>query len=180
MPKVSIILGSDSDWPIIEPGYLVLKEFGIGVDVLVASAHRTPRVVEEFAVSAREKGAEVLIAVAGAAAHLPGVVAAWTTLPVIGVPVAGHALAGMDALFSILQMPSGVPVGTMAIDGGKNAALYAISILALKYEDLARRLLDFREAQARMVARKNEVLQAELAAGDKTEAQKEKELQIER
>jgi 5-(carboxyamino)imidazole ribonucleotide mutase len=162
MAKVGVVLGSDSDWPVMEPGYKILRDFGVEAEVLVASAHRTPEVVRNFAESAEKKGIEVIIAVAGAAAHLPGVIAAFTTLPVVGVPVSGGALSGMDALFSIAQMPPGIPVGTMAIDGGKNAALYAVSILALKNEQLARSLLDFREAQAEAVRRKNEALRAKI------------------
>ena len=162
MAKVGIVMGSDSDWPVIESGLRLLWEFGVESEVLVASAHRTPEVVRDFASSAKEKGFEVLIAVAGAAAHLPGVVASVTTLPVIGVPVSGSALRGIDALLSIAQMPPGIPVGTMAIDGGKNAALYALSILALKNEALAKRLLDFRSAQAEEVSKKNRALQEKI------------------
>ena len=162
MMKVGIVLGSDSDWPVMEPGYRVLKEFDVPTEVLVASAHRTPEVVRDFALSAREKGIGVIIGVAGAAAHLPGVIAAHTILPVVGVPVSGGALKGMDALFSITQMPSGVPVGTMAIDGGKNAALYAISILALSNEGLSKRLLNFRSAQAEEVRKRDKALQKRL------------------
>ncbi len=162
MVKIGIILGSDSDWPVLEPGYQLLQDFGVPTEVLVASAHRTPETVRDFTASAKEKGIEVLIAAAGAAAHLPGVVAAFTTLPVIGVPISGSALKGMDALLSIVQMPSGIPVGTMAIDGGKNAALYAVSILALKNEALAKRLLDFRDSQAKAVYQKNEALQEKI------------------
>jgi 5-(carboxyamino)imidazole ribonucleotide mutase len=169
MAKVGIVLGSDSDWAVMEPGYRILRDFGISVDVLVASAHRTPRAVQDFVVSAKERGIEVIIAVAGAAAHLPGTVAAHTTLPVIGVPVAGKALSGMDALLSIVQMPAGVPVGTMAIDGGKNAGLYAASILALRDEGVARCLTDFRESQAEAVCRKNEVLRIKTESEEKEE-----------
>ena len=162
MAKIGIIMGSDSDWPVLEPGLRLLSEFGVESEVIVASAHRTPDVVRDFATSAKERGLEVLIAVAGAAAHLPGVVASFTTLPVIGVPVSGSALKGIDALLSIVQMPSGIPVGTMAIDGGKNAVLYAISILALKDETLAGRLLKFRNAQAEEVRKKNGALQEKI------------------
>jgi 5-(carboxyamino)imidazole ribonucleotide mutase len=162
-------LGSDSDWPVMEPGYKILKDFGVETEVLVASAHRTPGIVRDFAESAKEKGIEVVIAVAGAAAHLPGVIAACTVLPVVGVPVSGGAFSGMDALLSIAQMPPGVPVGTMAVDGGKNAALYAVSILALKNEQLARSLLNFREAQAEAVYRKNEALRAKIEYGETPE-----------
>ena len=162
MAKIGIVMGSDSDWPVIEPGVRLLSEFGVESDVIVASAHRTPEVVRDFVTSAKENDLAVLIAVAGAAAHLPGVVASFTTLPVIGVPVSGSALKGIDALLSIVQMPSGIPVATMAIDGGKNAALYALSILALNNETLAGRLLDFRKTQAEEVGKKNTALQKKI------------------
>ncbi|MDR1977704.1 MAG: 5-(carboxyamino)imidazole ribonucleotide mutase [Synergistaceae bacterium] len=162
MAKVGVVIGSDSDWPVFEPGWRLLSEFGVETEVLVASAHRTPDVVREFALSAQEKGIQVLVAVAGAAAHLPGVVASFTLLPVIGVPVSGSVLKGADALLSIAQMPAGIPVGTMAIDGGKNAALYAVSILALSNESLARRLLDYRNAQAEGVRKRNRALQEKI------------------
>ncbi|MDR2178820.1 MAG: 5-(carboxyamino)imidazole ribonucleotide mutase [Synergistaceae bacterium] len=162
MAKIGVVLGSDSDWPVFEPGWKILADFGVETEVLVASAHRTPDAVREFALSAEEKGIRVLIAVAGAAAHLPGVVASFTHLPVIGVPVSGPALKGVDALLSIAQMPAGIPVGTMAIDGGKNAALYAASILAISNESLARRLLDYRNAQAEGVRKRNGALQEKI------------------
>lgn len=160
--KVAIIMGSDSDWPVLESGYDLLKEFQIEVEVLVASAHRTPEVVHDFASTAIDRGVDVIIGAAGAAAHLPGVIAAYTTLPVIGVPISGSALKGMDALLSIAQMPSGIPVGTMAIDGGKNAALYAASIIALKDKKIAEKLADFRKKQSDQVLIKNETLQEKL------------------
>lgn len=162
MAKVAIIMGSDSDWPVLESGYELLKEFNVEVEVLVASAHRTPEVVHEFASKAIERGVDVIIGAAGAAAHLPGVIAAYTTLPVIGIPISGSALKGMDALLSIAQMPSGIPVGTMAIDGGKNAALYAASILALKDNGVAEKLSDFRKKQSEQVMEKNKTLQGKL------------------
>ncbi|MDR1922439.1 MAG: 5-(carboxyamino)imidazole ribonucleotide mutase [Candidatus Adiutrix sp.] len=162
MARVGIIIGSDSDWPVMEPGYKQLREFGLEVEVLAASAHRTPERVREFAAGARRRGLEVIIAGAGAAAHLPGVVASFTTLPVIGVPIAGGALKGLDALFSIVQMPPGVPVAAMAVDGGKNAALFALSILALGDQAIADRLEEFRTAQADAVRAKDEVLQARI------------------
>ena len=162
MGKIAMIMGSDSDWPVLESGYDLLKEFNIEVEVLVASAHRTPEVVHDFVLKAEEKEIEVIIAAAGAAAHLPGVIAAYTTLPVIGVPISGSALKGMDALLSIVQMPSGIPVGTMAIDGGKNAALYAISILAIKEKSIAEKLKEFRLSQAEQIHKKNKYLQEKL------------------
>ncbi|MDR2523482.1 MAG: 5-(carboxyamino)imidazole ribonucleotide mutase [Synergistaceae bacterium] len=162
MTKVGVILGSGSDWPVMEPGWRLLEDFGVPAEVVVASAHRTPDAVREFASSARERGFGVIIAVAGMAAHLPGVVASFTTLPVVGVPASGSALKGMDALLSVAQMPSGVPVGTMAIDGGKNAALYAVSILAITNEELARRLLNFRDAQAEEVRERDRALREKI------------------
>jgi 5-(carboxyamino)imidazole ribonucleotide mutase len=168
MAKVGIVMGSDSDWHVVEPGVRLLSNFGVECETVVASAHRTPEAVRGFTVSAKEKGIGVLIAVAGAAAHLPGVVASFTTLPVIGVPVSGSALKGIDALLSIVQMPSGIPVATMAIDGGKNAALYALSILALKDDKLANRLLNFRSAQAEEVHKKNAALQEKIKETAKT------------
>lgn len=162
MAKVGIIMGSDSDWPVLEPGYNQLKELGLEVEVLVASAHRTPEAVEAFAAGARDRGLSAIIAAAGAAAHLAGVVAAFTTLPVIGVPISGSALKGMDALLSMAQMPPGIPVGVMAIDGGKNAALYAAAIIAAADKTVAARLDDFRRKQAEGVRAKNEALQKKL------------------
>lgn len=128
--KVAIIMGSDSDLPVLEPAIKTLAEFGVAAEVVVASAHRTPAKVHDFVATAADRGIGVFIAAAGAAAHLPGVVASFTTLPVIGVPVNSTSLGGLDALLSIVQMPSGIPVATMAINGAKNAALFALQILA--------------------------------------------------
>lgn len=164
MAKVGMIMGSDSDWPILEPGYRQLKDLGLEVEVLVASAHRTPEAVEKFASGARERGVAVIIAAAGAAAHLAGVVAAFTTLPVVGVPISGSALKGMDALLSMVQMPPGIPVGVMAIDGGKNAALYAASIISVSHPEVAARLTEFRHQQVQNVTDKNQALQSKLTA----------------
>lgn len=166
MTKVGIIMGSDSDWPVLEPAYNQLKEFGLEVEVLVASAHRTPQAVEKFAAGARDRGLSAIIAAAGAAAHLAGVAAAYTTLPVIGVPISGSALKGMDALLSMAQMPPGIPVGVMAIDGGKNAALYAAAIIGAADRDAAARLDEFRQKQADGVRAKNESLQRRLFGKD--------------
>lgn len=152
--KVAIIMGSNSDWPILESAEKTLKEFGVEVEVLVASAHRTPDLVHEFAAGARARGVEVIIAAAGAAAHLGGVIAAYTTVPVIGVPINATALNGMDALLSFVQMPSGIPVATMAINGAKNAALFAIQILATKYPELVEKMAaDRRKMQAEVLAK---------------------------
>lgn len=162
MAKVSIIMGSDSDWPILEPGWKQLQELGIEAEVFVASAHRTPDDVRQFVTTAPERGTEVFIAAAGLAAHLPGVVASFTWRPVIGVPISGGALKGQDALLSIVQMPPGIPVAAMAIDGGKNAALLAASILALGDNKVAQKLTEFRAAQADGVRAKNQALQSKL------------------
>ena len=158
--KVAMIMGSNSDWPVLEPAEKTLKEFGVEVEVQVASAHRTPELVHEFAAGARERGVEVIIAAAGAAAHLGGVIAAFTTLPVIGIPINATPLGGMDALLSFVQMPSGVPVATMAINGAKNAAIYAVEMLALKYPELEAKLAAYRKQMQAEVLAKGEKLAA--------------------
>ena len=157
--KVAIIMGSDSDWGILKVAEQELTAAGVAVDVLVASAHRTPNLVHDYVLKARSEGIEVIIAAAGAAAHLPGVVAAFTTLPVIGVPINATSLDGMDALLSIAQMPSGIPVATMAIDGAKNAALFAIQILSGKYPQLVDYLAAYREKMQQEVIAKGQRLQ---------------------
>ena len=146
-PLVSIIMGSTSDLPVMEKAAEFFDKMEIPFEMLALSAHRTPRQVEEFASQAKERGIKVIIAAAGMAAHLGGVIASLTTLPVIGVPIKTSALGGLDSLLSIVQMPSGIPVATMAIDGSKNAALYAISMLALQDEELAQKLEAFRRKQ---------------------------------
>jgi 5-(carboxyamino)imidazole ribonucleotide mutase len=152
---VGIIMGSKSDWPTMEEATKVLDEFGIGYAAEVVSAHRTPDKMMRYAESAVTNGLRVIIAGAGGAAHLPGMVAAKTRLPVLGVPVKSRALAGLDSLLSIAQMPAGIPVATFAIGaaGAKNAALFAVSILALEDAALARRLEKFRSAQTKTVLR---------------------------
>jgi 5-(carboxyamino)imidazole ribonucleotide mutase len=142
MKKVAIIMGSDSDLPIVEKGVNVLKEFGVPFEVHVYSAHRTPEEAGVFASNAKENGFGVIIAAAGMAAHLAGALAARTTLPVIGIPCKSTALDGMDALLSTVQMPTGVPVATVAINGAGNAALLAVQMLALSDEGLAKKLED--------------------------------------
>ncbi len=142
MKKVAIIMGSDSDLPIVEKGVNVLKEFGVPFEVHVYSAHRTPEEAGVFASKAKENGFGVIIAAAGMAAHLAGALAARTTLPVIGIPCKSTALDGMDALLSTVQMPTGVPVATVAINGAGNAALLAVQMLALSDETLASKLED--------------------------------------
>lgn len=156
--KVAIIMGSDSDWPILEPAEKELSKAKVEVEVLVASAHRTPQLVQDFVSKARDNGIEVIIAGAGAAAHLPGVVAAFTTVPVIGVPINATSLCGMDALLSIAQMPSGIPVATMAINGAKNAGLFAIQILSVGHSHLVDYMQAYRENMQREVLEKGERL----------------------
>lgn len=152
-PLVSIIMGSKSDWPTMEQASLMLKEFGVPHETKIVSAHRTPDLLFEFAKSAEERGIEVIIAGAGGAAHLPGMCASQTILPVLGVPVESKTLKGLDSLLSIAQMPAGVPVGTLAIGqaGAKNAALLAISILANSRPDLRGKLHSFRSRQTKTV-----------------------------
>lgn len=146
--KVAVIMGSASDWDVMSPACTTLEEFGIPYEKRVLSAHRNPGPLAEYVSAAKQNGFDIIIAGAGGAAHLPGVIAAFTTIPVIGVPVKSKALNGLDSLLSIVQMPSGIPVATMAIDGAKNAALYAVSILALQDSSLASKLEEFRKAQS--------------------------------
>ena len=146
--KVAIIMGSASDYEVMSPAITTLEEFGISYEKRVLSAHRNPGPLAEYVASLPDKGCAIIIAGAGGAAHLPGVIAAYTTLPVIGVPVKSTALMGLDSLLSIVQMPSGIPVATMAIDGSKNAALYAVAILALQDKALAQKLQEFRKQQS--------------------------------
>lgn len=153
-PLVGIVMGSDSDFESLASAFDTLRQFGVPFEVRVSSAHRTPDVTAEWASSARSRGLKVLLAAAGGAAHLAGAIAAHTTLPVVGIPVAGGALNGLDALLATVQMPGGVPVATVAVGGGgpKNAALLAIQILALSDATLAAKLDDFKRAQAAKVA----------------------------
>jgi 5-(carboxyamino)imidazole ribonucleotide mutase len=153
-PRVGLIMGSRSDWATLKHAAAVLDELGIAHDDRVVSAHRTPQRLVDYASGARERGLKVIIAGAGGAAHLPGMVAAMTTLPVLGVPVPSRALRGLDSLLSIVQMPAGVPVGTLAIGraGAVNAALLAAAILALQDEAVAAALAEWRERQTAAVA----------------------------
>lgn len=144
-------MGSKSDWGVMSAACETLDAFGVSYEKKVISAHRTPGFFCDYMSSARERGVKIVIAGAGGAAHLPGMAAAMTSLPVIGIPIKSAALQGLDSLLSIVQMPSGVPVATMAIDGAKNAALYAISILALQDERLSQKLEAFRQSQAEKV-----------------------------
>lgn len=149
--KVGVIMGSTSDWNVMSAAVDTLTEFGIEVDKRVISAHRAPHALMEWAESAAANGLQVIIAGAGGAAHLAGVIAGLTQLPVIGVPVRSKTLDGLDSLLSMVQMPSGIPVATVAIDGAKNAALLAVAILALQDKQLAQQLMDFRRKQTEKV-----------------------------
>lgn len=155
MKKVAIIMGSDSDLPVVQKAFDVLNEYGVPYEVHVYSAHRTPVEARDFSLNARNNGFGVIIAAAGKAAHLAGAIAANTTLPVIGIPVKSSTLDGLDALLSTVQMPSGIPVATVAIDGAANAALLAIEILSVSDEALAIKLKDAREKAAQKVLNKD-------------------------
>ena len=163
MKKVGIVMGSDSDLPVVEKAIGKLKEYGVPYEVHVYSAHRTPVQAAEFSRTAQEKGFGAIIAAAGKAAHLAGALAANTTLPVIGIPMKGGAMDGLDALLATVQMPSGIPVATVALNGAKNAAWLAAEILALGDEALAAKLEAERTAMAAQIAAKEEKLQAEIA-----------------
>ena len=165
-PLVGILMGSDSDLPIMEEASKILEKFGIGHEVVVSSAHRSPERTRKYVVGASKRGIKILIAGAGAAAHLAGVVAAETTLPVIGVPIGSSALNGLDALLSTTQMPGGVSVAGMAIGkaGAKNAGVLAIQILALNDKNLHKKLLKFKKDQAKAVEQKSQKLKSNYAA----------------
>ena len=164
MKKVAILMGSDSDFGVMSKAVSVLKEFEIPVEVHVYSAHRTPEKVAEFASNAKDNGFGVIIAGAGMAAALAGVVAGHTTLPVIGVPLKSNVLEGVDALLSTVMMPSGIPVATVAIDGSKNAAYLAAQILAIGDEELAKKVLENRHKQSAAVLVKDQELQEKVQA----------------
>jgi len=157
-PIVGIIMGSDSDLPVMQKAIAVLKEFEIPFDVKIISAHRTPDVHAEYSKSAADRGIKVIIAAAGMAAHLPGVTAGHTHLPVIGVPISGKNLDGMDALMAIVQMPPGIPVATVAVDGAKNAGLLAVQILAVSDAELSKKYIQFKKDMAKESMKKNEGL----------------------
>jgi len=157
-PVVGIVMGSDSDWPVMEAAALALDEFEVAYEVDVVSAHRTPHRMLEYGRSAADRGLQVVIAGAGGAAHLPGMLAAATTLPVIGVPVPLSRLDGLDSLLSIVQMPSGVPVATVAIGGAKNAGLLAVRILGMSDDSLRQRMETFQSAMSEESIAKGETL----------------------
>ena len=163
MKKVAVIMGSDSDWPVVRAACTQLDAFGIPYEAHILSAHRTPGEAAEFARSARARGFGVLICAAGMAAHLAGAFAGNSILPVIGIPLKGGAMDGMDALLATVQMPGGIPVATVALNGAKNAAVLAAEILAVSDDALAEKLEAFRADMARAIAEKESKLQAELA-----------------
>jgi 5-(carboxyamino)imidazole ribonucleotide mutase len=162
-PKVAVIMGSDSDFPVLKGCIKLLKEFNIEVDVMVCSAHRTPDKAAEFAKNAENNDIDVIIAAAGKAAHLPGVLAAYTPLPVIGVPIKSSTMDGLDSLLSIVQMPSGIPVATVAIDGAENAALLAVQILSTGYSGLRTKMKEYKAKLANKVEKKNSALHEKLS-----------------
>lgn len=164
--RVGIIMGSDSDLPVMMESAKVLEKFGIPFEIEITSAHRSPARTHEYATTARERGLKTIIVAAGGAAHLAGVVAALTTLPIIGVPMGSSALNGMDSLLSTVQMPAGVPVGTMAIDkaGATNAAVFAAEILGTADEEIARKLAKYKEDLAKGVEEKNARAKAQYAS----------------
>lgn len=159
MKKVAIIMGSDSDLPVVKKAIDMLDQFSVPYEVHVFSAHRTPKEASQFSASAREAGFGAIIAAAGMAAHLAGAIAANTTLPVVGIPVSSANLGGMDALLSTVQMPTGIPVATVAVNGAANAALLCIQMLAIEDKDLAKALDDKRAADSRAVLEKNAAIE---------------------
>ena len=158
--KVAFVMGSDSDLPVVEKGIKTVQDFGVEVVVRVISAHRTPQAAEEFAKTAEENGIGVIVAAAGKAAHLGGVLAAYTTIPVIGLPIKSSTLDGLDSLLSIVQMPPGIPVVTVAIDGAENAGILAVQMLALSDVNLKERLKAHKKAMAEKVAAKDAAVMA--------------------
>lgn len=153
--KVAFVMGSDSDLPVVEKGIKTVKDFGVEVVVRVISAHRTPAAAEEFAKTAEENGIGVIVAAAGKAAHLGGVLAAYTTIPVIGLPIKSSTLDGLDSLLSIVQMPPGIPVATVAIDGAENAGILAVQMLALSSPELKEKLKAHKKSMEEKVAAKD-------------------------
>ena len=157
-PQIGIIMGSDSDLKVMQKAIDVCKEFEVPFEVKIISAHRTPEVHAEYSKTAASRGIKVIIAAAGMAAHLPGVTAGQTHLPVIGVPIKGKSLEGNDALYSIVQMPPGIPVATVAIDGAKNAGLLAVQMLAISDDELRGKFISYKKEMAKASMRKNDLL----------------------
>ena len=162
VPKVAVIMGSESDLPVLRGCIKLLKDFGVEVDVSVMSAHRTPDKAAEFAKNAELNGFDVIIAAAGKAAHLPGVLAAFSILPVIGIPIKSSTLDGLDSLLSIVQMPKGIPVATVAVDGAENAALLAVQILAVSNSELRQKMKKYKIKMAEEEERKDKQVKQEL------------------
>ncbi len=159
MAKVGILMGSKSDFDVVKPAVNVLKKFGVEAEVRVISAHRTPDEAHDFASTAQERGIEVLICAAGKAAHLGGVIAAMTTLPVIGLPVKTDMMGGLDSLLSIVQMPAGIPVATVGVNGGENAGLLALQILGIKYPEIQLQLVSYKAAMREKINADDAALQ---------------------
>ena len=164
MSKVAILMGSKSDFAVVKPAVAVLKEFNVETAVRVISAHRTPEEAHAFASQAEAAGFEVIICAAGKAAHLGGVIAAYTTLPVIGLPVKTDMMGGLDSLLSIVQMPSGIPVATVGVNGGENAGLLALQILGIRYPEISSKLKAFKKSMAEKIKADDAALQKELQA----------------
>lgn len=163
MAKVAVLMGSKSDFEVVKPTVSVIKDFGVDCEVRVISAHRTPEEAYEFSSTAKERGIEVIICAAGKAAHLGGIIAAKTTLPVIGLPIKTDMMGGLDSLLSIVQMPSGIPVATVGVNGGENAGLLALQILGIKYPEIAAKLADYKEKM------KNKIISDDIALQSKAE-----------
>jgi 5-(carboxyamino)imidazole ribonucleotide mutase len=161
--KVAVVMGSDSDFSVMKNCIKILKDFEINYEVMVCSAHRTPEKAANFATNAHNNGIDVIIAAAGKAAHLAGVLAAHTPIPVIGVPIKSSTMDGLDSLLSTVQMPSGIPVATVAIDGAENAALLAVQILSIAYHELRHKMIDYKKSLAEKVEKKNIELQNKLS-----------------
>ncbi len=160
MPTISIIMGSTSDLPVMKEAALFCKEMGVEFELKALSAHRTPELVMEYAKTAKERGVKVIIAGAGGAAHLPGVIAAYTAIPVIGVPIkSSNSIDGWDSILSILQMPSGIPVATVALNGAKNAAILALEMMATGDETIFQKITQFKESLKQKITQANETLQ---------------------
>ena len=159
MAKAAILMGSKSDFEVVKPAAAILKKFGVEVEVRVISAHRTPEEAHEFAANARKNGIEAIVCAAGKAAHLGGVIAASTTLPVIGLPVKTDMMGGLDSLLSIVQMPSGIPVATVGVNGGENAGLLALQILGVKYPEIAEKLAEYKTSMREKINADDQALQ---------------------
>lgn len=162
MAKTAVIMGSKSDFGVVSPCVSIMKSFGVEVEVRVISAHRTPEEAHEFSLNAAKRGVEVIICAAGKAAHLGGVIAANTTLPVIGLPVKTDMMGGLDSLLSIVQMPSGIPVATVGVNGGENAGLLALQILGIKYPEIAKKLAEYKTKMRNKINQDDDALQKEI------------------